>query len=85
MYTMCCVYQQKEKQLFEAQVVQLGEQMVQIKAEVAIAAEERDALRGHLRDFVVSLPSTCSIFDEYGKIALINTQVTNCNKPSDDI
>ena len=55
MYTMCCVYQQKEKQLFEAQVVQLGEQMVQIKAEVAIAAEERDALRGQLRDFVVSL------------------------------
>lgn len=87
MYTMCSVYQQREKQLFEDQVVQLGEQMVQIKAEVAIAAEERDALRGQLKDFVVSLQYQY-MWQVWQNSSYKHTralsQVTYCNKPSDD-
>ena len=47
-YTQWFLYQQREKQLFEAQGAQL-------RTQVVIATEERDALRDQLRDFVVSL------------------------------
>ena len=45
---------QRERQLFEEHVAQLGQQLVQMKADLVVATEQRDAVRGQLGDLIVS-------------------------------
>ena len=53
MHYMLCVYPQTDRQDFEAQVAWLNAQVVPVRVELARVTEERDALRGQLRDFAV--------------------------------
>ena len=59
----------------------LDAQVVKMRAELAIVTEERDALRGQLRDFVVSI--WCQyIHGKYGKVKCTSafSQVPHRNK-----
>ena len=45
---------QRDRQLFEAQLAPLRQRLVQMEAELTIAAKDRDALHGQLVEYVVS-------------------------------